>query len=247
MPFDQAETFGPDPLLKKSTLMVSAVMGLVLGIILWIFFGMILGAGLHLPGAWLIAIIPGLAVLTGLYWVRSKQLDRKIAGMSMTVGPEGITQSDDASTRFVTWQGLRSSTEVTPLIGYSVGKAVNPAASQTRAADAIASTAARPELGLLGMGTLTLKTTNRAIVEQYRQNSTVNGVDAETGEPFVALYPTQFQSSWPIKRIGEWIKHYRPDIYQEGRAIYDASPWNSQPADEQQSGQSPAAEGESRG
>ncbi len=57
--------------------------------------------------------------------------------------------------------------------------------------------------------------------ESYRQNATRNGVDPTTGEPLVALYLQQFDVAWPQERIGEWVRHHRPDVFAEASAIWD--------------------------
>ena len=57
--------------------------------------------------------------------------------------------------------------------------------------------------------------------ETWRQNETRNGVDPVTGQPLVALYLQQFDGAWPEGRIGEWVQHFRPDVFAEAKAIWD--------------------------
>ena len=75
--------------------------------------------------------------------------------------------------------------------------------SRTAGVDALGSAAATRELGLIGIGAVTLATSSNMMQrETYRQNETRNGVDPATGQPLVALYPQQFQLAWPNEGIG---------------------------------------------
>lgn len=37
----------------------------------------------------------------------------------------------------------------------------------------------------------------------------------------MALYLQQFDPAWPDERIGEWVRHFRPDVFAEAKAISD--------------------------
>lgn len=210
--FSEPETIGPEKALKLSSLLMSMILFVPLVLITWVLASDILGA-VGVPLAWLVGI-PVAAVFSGaMLKLRSSQLDRQIGAMSLTLSSSGITQKEASYTRFVAWDALHQARMVKPIVGMSTGKIGRSASSSTRGVDALSNAAAGPEFGLVGLGTLTMSPEITSVQkETLRQNETVNGVDETTGQPYIALYPRQFQLRWPKQRIGEWLAHYRPDL-----------------------------------
>jgi len=112
---------------------------------------------------------------------------------------------------------------VKPVVGMSTGKVGRAGmGSRTPGVDALGSATAGQELGVVGVGEITVAPSAGMMQrETFRQNETRNGVDAATGQPLVALYLAQFDPAWPNDRIGEWVRHFRPDVYAEAKAIFD--------------------------
>lgn len=191
----------------------------------WFIVTAILGA-LGVPVAWLFGIVLGGGLSVALYVARSRKMEAEVGAMTLTLDARGITQVNPVATRFVSWDGLRGGRMVKPVIGMSTGKMGRTGMpSRTPGVDALASAAATGELGLVGIGTITLASSaGRMNRETYRQNEARNGVDPTTGQPLVALYPQQFDAAWPDERIGDWVQHYRPDVFAEAKAIWEQQP-----------------------
>lgn len=220
--YDQAETFAPRGSVKRTTLQNGLVLFVPLAAVTWVIVTLIFAA-LDVPVPWLFGIILGGAFMVALHLARSKKLGALTAGMTLTFDSRGITQKDPAATRFVSWDGLRGGRMVKPVVGLSTGKVGRAGMrSRTPGIDALGSVAATPELGLVGIGSITLASSAGMMQrETFRQNETRNGVDPATGQPLVALYLQQFGLAWPDERIGEWVRHLRPDVLAEAKAISD--------------------------
>ena len=220
--YDQAETFEPLGSLKRTALTNGLVLFILLAALSWLIVTLILAA-LDVPVPWLFGIILGGAFMVALHLARSKKLEALIAGTILTFDSRGITQTDPVATRFVSWDGLRGGRMVKPVVGMSTGKVGRTGMrSRTPGVDVLGSAAAPKELGLVGIGSITLSSSASMMQrETFRQNETRNGVDPATGQPLVALYPQQFELAWPDERIGEWVRRFRPDVFAEAKAVSD--------------------------
>ncbi len=220
--YDQTETFEPRDSIKRATLTNGLVLFIPLAAVTWVIVTLILSA-LGVPLPWLFGIILGGAFMVVLHLARSKKLEAQIAGMALMFDSRGITQKDPVATRFITWDGLRGARMVKPVVGMSTGKVGRAGTgSRTPGVDALGSAAAAQELGLVGIGSITLAPSAGVMQrETFRQNETRNGVDPATGQPLVALYLQQFDLTWPDGRIGQWVRHFRPDVFSEAKAISD--------------------------
>jgi len=206
----------------RSSLANGLVLFIPLVALMWVIVTLILKAlGVPVPG--LSGIVLAGALSLALYRARGRKLDALVGGMTLTCDSRGITQKDPVAIRFVSWDGLRSGRMVQPVVGMSTGKLGRAGmGSSSPGVDALASVAAARELGLAGIGAITLASSaGRMQRETFRQNETRNGVDPTTGQPLVALYPQQFDPAWPDERIGEWVRHFRPDVFAEAKAIFD--------------------------
>jgi hypothetical protein len=222
MPYGQAESFVPRDSLVRSTLRTALVLFIPLVVLTWLIVTLILNA-LHVPVPGLVGIFLGGALSVVLYRARAKQLEAQIGGMTLTFDSRGITQKDPVATRSVSWDGLRGGRIVKPVVGMSTGKVGRAGMkSKTPGVDALSLIAAGQEVGLVGIGAITLTSSAGMMQrETFRQNETRNGVDPATGQPLVALYLEQFDPAWPDERIGEWVRHFRPDVFAEAKAIFD--------------------------
>ncbi len=220
--YDRPETFKPVASLVQSTMTAGLLLFVPLVALSWFIVTSILAAT-GVPVAWLFGIVLGGGLSAALFAARTRKLEAEVGAMALTFDARGITESNPSATRFVSWEGLRSARMVKPVVGMSTGKLGRAAMrSRTPGVDALASAAAADELGLVGIGTITLApSAGRMVRETYRQNERRNGVDATSGEPLVALYPQQFDDAWPDGRIGDWVRHHRPDIFAEASAISD--------------------------
>lgn len=220
--FDQSETFRASPELKKTTLRNGLLLLIPLALIPSAVVSLILG-DLGVPVPWLFGLAFGFGFGLALNKARGRKLDKLLSGTSLTLDSRGITQKDDIATRFVSWEGLREARKVKPVVGMSLGKVGRGARpSKTPGVDALGSVAAVKELGLVGAGTVELSAgASMMSRETYRQNEARNGLDAVTGQPLVALYLQQFHLRWPDERIGEWVDHFRPDVFAGAKAMYD--------------------------
>ncbi len=220
--YGQAETFEPRRTLLRSTMRSALLLFIPLVGLTWLIVRGILNA-LHVPAPGLFGIVLAGAFPVALYRARAKQLEGLIGGMTLMLDSRGITQKDPVATRFVSWDGLRGGRMVKPVVGMSTGKVGRAGmGSKTPGVDALASIAAGQELGLVGVGEITVAPSAGMMQrETFRQNKTRNGVDAATGQPLVALYLQQFDPAWPDERIGEWVRHFRPDVFAEAKANFD--------------------------
>ncbi len=220
--FDRPETFEPVADLTRTTLRNGLVLLIPLAFITWVIITLILG-GLGVPVPWLFGIVLSLVFIVTISKARAKKLDAMVEAMSLTLDPHGITERNTVATRSVSWEGLRAAGMVKPVVGMSVGQLGRGRdRSRSPVVDALGSAAAVKELGLLGVGTVQLAPDANAMTRTtYHQNETLNGVDAPTGQPLVALYLQQFRRDWPEERIGEWINHFRPDVFAQAKALHD--------------------------
>lgn len=220
--YRQAETFEPRSTLLRATMRRALVLVIPLVGLTWLLVRGILDA-LHVPAPGLFSIVLAGVFSVALYRVRAKQVEGLIGGMTLTLDCRGITQKDPVATRFVSWDRLRGGRMVKGVVGMSTGKVGRAGmGSKTPGVDALSSTAAGQELGLVGIGDITVASSAGMMQrETLRQNETRNGVDAATGQPLVALYLQQFDPAWPDERIGEWVRHFRPDVFAEAKAIFD--------------------------
>jgi hypothetical protein len=215
--FDQAETFRPVANLAKMSLQNGLIIFIFLGLVTWLLVTAITN-GLGLPVPWLFGIVLSVPFCVVGYRLKGQQLDKLVEGMALTFSPQGITEKNPSATRFVSWDGIRDARPVKPIVAIS-GRLRAGGRSRSAFVDALASAAAAEEPGLVGIGTIEMSADAKAMVrETYKQNAGRNGVDGATGQPLVALYPSQFDPNWPEGRMGEWIEHYRPDIFAAAKA-----------------------------
>ena len=102
-----------------------------------------------------------------------------------------------------------------PIAGTSISKAVTEVSldAATRATAVLQITP-----GLVGRGRLEITTTSRLYKQQIADDLTKDGVDPTTGEPYVSIMPILIAKDWSTHRFGEWLHHYRPDLWQEANA-----------------------------
>lgn len=225
--FHAEETFVPHELTRKSTLISSLFLAIPLGLLLWLAFSILLNV-IGVPVAGLIGFVLAAAATAGLFWIRNRQVTKDLSQSSMTVGPFGIIERNSTATRTVEWGDLRVGGMVTPVVGYSA-KNVLMVRDLSAPVDALAGAAAIQELGLLALGRIDYAPGISAIQRKtYEQNVGRNGVDPQSGQPYIALYPAHYQLKWPTDRIGEWVKVYRPDIWEQAHAIQSAEDKNNE-------------------
>lgn len=83
--------------------------------------------------------------------------------------------------------------------------------------------------GVVGPGTLEV-TGGTLAAETHRQNAGRNGVDPQTGQPYVMVPLSQFGLRWDEGRIGQWLAHQRPDLVDQARAVVAQHPGAADPA-----------------
>lgn len=191
--------------------LTAAVLFLPTVFLFWFFISLLLGPLPEFPGRGLLAL--GLAVAATILLVRWRvgALRAHMRKAPMTLSAFGIEARDvQGGLRKVAWSDLVAVTQVRPVAAAKPSKMLfildNPLM------EGLANIGVRDELGLIGRGTLDTTGCNLLIKETYRQNRTTNGKDPLTGEPYIALYPLQYEDDWTNNEIGAWVRHYRPDL-----------------------------------
>lgn len=145
----------------------------------------------------------------------------------LTAGPEGLVLYDAAIRRELRWADMTGVGTVKPFRGVEtsfggssagVGQAV--AAGVNRAAQQLSGS-----LGLFGRGKIEADAGNALAQRILEQNRGIWGAD-EAGTPLVAISPSSVDDDWFDGRIGDRVRHYRPDLADEiarRRARRDAS------------------------
>jgi hypothetical protein len=223
--FGHAETFKPGDCLVQTSMRAGLLLFSAFVALSWFISAAILGA-LGVPVAWFFGLVLGGGVSAALWLARTRKLEAEVGAITLTLDAHGITHSNPLATRLVSWDDLRGARMVKPVVGMSTGKLGRTGMRfRTPGIDALASAAAADDLGLVGIGTITMApSAGRIARKTYRQNETRNGTGPATRQPLVALFPRQFDVAWPNERIGEWVRHDRPDVFAEARAIWERRP-----------------------
>jgi hypothetical protein len=157
-----------------------------------------------------------LVVDAGIIWLWLWVQRIAVAQSKLIVSPEGLTLNDGVTNRTLPWasmtkvgivkpfRGLEGSSRASSAnIGMMVGTAVN------RTAQALSGS-----VGLLGRGTIAPDPTNPASRKLLEINRGIWGTD-DAGNPLVGIAPDQVVEGWIDGRVGDWLRHYRPDLAEE--------------------------------
>ena len=224
----QQATFEPVDGLKAALMIKSAVA--LFGPLLFVSWvcAVCLPITNDISDSWFIALAMMAVTWAACLWIRSRQLDAEIRAMSLKFDADGITQEVQSHKSFIAWDDLREVRSVKPYGRITVGRIgkIGRARGTKRSniyvlANAVFGT----ELGLVGAGKLDVtEASNRRQLNRISRSIEPEGVDEETGKAMLALYPQQFQLDWPNDAIGQWLEHYRPDLY---RQAHEASEENA--------------------
>ncbi len=195
---------------------------LIEAVIGWILVSILLSV-LRVPLAPLIALIPVIIVLGALGAVRFRKIMSLAvnSGIFIAVDPTGVTHHDEHATRFVAWPDLVHADTVTPIKGYQSnqsGPLMSLEAKKAADSDTSPVTQHPPgSVGLIGYGHIELDDgASSTIRTMYEQNADTFGHD-EAGRPYVGLMMNVVGDNWTQDRVGQWVHHYRPDIFQQAQ------------------------------
>lgn len=132
------------------------------------------------------------------------------------VDPQGMAMQDGAIIRQVAWADLKSVGRVVPIRGVetSFGGSSAKAGSAVAAGVNRAAQQLGGSIGLLGVGSLTPAEGSNLAATIIQQNEGAWGHD-ESGTPLVGITPQDVVDDWYTGRIGDWLRHHRPDLASE--------------------------------
>ncbi len=170
----------------------------------------------QLIGGALVLIVMGV-----LGYFRVRQMSHKVNTMSITVDAHGITQRDPHAIRYLAWSEIVSAEHAADLatVRRSAGSSFRYG-SEVRVGQA--SNLAIFPVCLLGPGVITVDDdAPRLFRLQYAQNELRWGLDPTTGRPRVAISPGVSERGWDEQEIGTWVRHFRPDIWEQAHALME--------------------------
>lgn len=77
-------------------------------------------------------------------------------------------------------------------------------------------------IGIVGRGRIDVDPNAPGLAQKaYAQNLERGhfGVDEQTGAPLVGIDLAIADAQWDLGRLGAWVKHFRPDIYEQAHAL----------------------------
>lgn len=200
----------------RNFLIATIVPTIALFLLSALIFSLILG-GIGLPGP--TGFLAALVFMAAMIVAKRRQLEKERKGTSLTISPEGFVVDDPAGVLQMPWSGVRAVGLVKapkpvdlrktslPFLGrggMTVGGGIG---------GAIGGAVLTTQTGILGLGAQALKVDAPALKRaEFEQNVGINGVDAETGQSFVAVLAQLYDADWQSGRIGDWVRAYRPDV-----------------------------------
>lgn len=224
--FDQPETFRVSTTFKDALVQLSILL-VVLLLGAWLILTGLFRA-LSVPGGGWTALPVAIGVCAVLVVVRKQQLEKTWGATSLTMSPQGISVDDPMAATTLSWPDVvwvgevkapgpvdlrkTKAVQANPLtnrgpggLGMNIGGAIGQAVPTT-------------QTGIAGRGVQQPKPglgpLQRQVVEQ---NIGINGVDPQTGQPYVAVLPQMYDPKWLEGRLGAWVQHYRGDLVPAGQ------------------------------
>ncbi|OYO19354.1 hypothetical protein CGZ93_13370 [Enemella dayhoffiae] len=233
--FQTPEIFKAQDGVFKGSLIPMVLLGVPLLLMSWLLFALVMNA-VKAPAANWLGLLAAIAFTALMVWVRLRKTRQNVSEIELLLEPRGLTYTGDASRRFLSWQDLREARRVLPLVGMDAKKAARGVGYDSMAAkggqagvNALGQVGAQltAGTGLVGIGTMEILGGAMAR-ETHRQNEGRNGRDPQTGQPYLTVPLSQFDTRWDRHRIGEWLAHFRPDLAAQATALHDGIEADSQ-------------------
>ncbi|OYN90514.1 hypothetical protein [Parenemella sanctibonifatiensis] len=208
--FQQPETFGVGDRKAESwrrLLGPILIMPIILFLLMWFMAAAAFNA-FNVPGGSWSALLVALVLTAILIFAWLKKTEAAVGHSSVTVDAQGISLTDGHITRSLAWQDITAVGRVAPIRGVELRKQ-HVAAAVNRTVQAMSGS-----IGLLGRGTLAAEDGRPLAGTIAQQNEGIWG-HADTGEPLVGIAPAEIDANWYQGRIGDWLRHQRPDLAAE--------------------------------
>lgn len=200
---------------------IMIILGIGVGLLVMLILGFTMNPAIYVTGS----ALAGVAATTIAYWVRRNRLVSENAAKRLVLSPTGIHRVDGTTVIDMPWESIHSLQNASyfvrkrsSLSTATTAGAITTAGTGIYAAAGAAGAIAYAPTNVVIVGRANIAPAAGARAKDLRAYDKLTGRALNQGKAHTAddarIYPSDYEDDWVNGAIGQWLRHFRPDMIQ---------------------------------